>query len=236
MSANESASNPGNKPGNDLVLPERSIRNREPFVSLALYHLFKWSVVSPVLHGYWRGRIYGAKKVPRKGPLIVVANHASNVDPPLLANCMRRPVSFMAKESLFQVPVLAPAIRAYGAYPVKRGSADRSAIREAMKQLENGWAVGIFLQGVRTPDGRVTSPKLGAAMIAAKAQVPLLPVSLWGTEKILGKGSSFPKPSAVTVRIGEPIAPPVTSKDKAELRAITQRCADEINALHALGR
>ncbi len=209
--------------------------NREPFVSLALYHLFKWSIVSPVLHGYLRGRIYGAKRVPLEEPLIVVANHASNFDPPLLANCMRRPVSFMAKESLFEVPVFAPAIRAYGAYPVKRGSADRSAIRAALTQLENGWAVGIFLQGVRTPDGRVTSPKLGAALIAAKAQVPLLPVSLWGTERILQKGSAFPRPAPVTIRIGELIPPPV-EKDKAMLKAVTERCVDEIHALHELGR
>lgn len=209
--------------------------NREPFISLALYHLFKWSVVSPVLHGYLRGRVYGAKTVPMDGPLIVVANHASNFDPPLLSNCMRRPVSFMAKESLFEVPVLAPAIRAYGAYPVKRGSADRSAIRAALKQLEDGWAVGIFLQGVRSPDGRISEPKLGAALIAAKAQVPLLPVSLWGTQNILKKGSALPRPCEVTVRIGEAIAPPTTSS-KDELKAITQRCTDEIHALHALGR
>ena len=210
-------------------------QNREPFVSLALYHLFKWSIVSPLLHSYLRGRIYGAKKVPLSGPLIVVANHASNFDPPLLANCTKRPVSFMAKESLFKVPVFAPAIRAYGAYPVKRGSADRSAIRAALTQLENGWAVGVFLQGVRTPDGRISSAKLGAALIAAKAQVPLLPVSLWGTEKILPKGSALPKPAPVTVRIGELIPPPV-EKDKEALRAVTQRCVDEIHALHDLGR
>jgi len=210
-------------------------KDREPFTSLALYHLFKWSVVSPMLHGYLRGRIYGAKKVPKQGPLIVVANHGSNVDPPLLSNCVGRPVSFMAKESLFNVPVLAPAIKAYGAYPVKRGSADRSAIRAALQQLEDGWAIGIFLQGVRTPDGRITSPKLGAALIAAKAQVPLLPVSLWGTEKILARGSKVPKPSPVTVRIGEVIPPPVNG-DKADLKAITQQCVDDIHALHDLGR
>lgn len=211
------------------------LRDREPPVSLLLYHLFKWSVVSPMLHAYFRGRIYGVENVLRKGPLIVVANHASDFDPPILSNCVGRPVSFMAKEELFRVPVLGQAIRAYGAYPVKRGSADRSAIRAAMAQLEAGWAVGIFLQGTRTPDARIPAPKLGAAMIAAKMQVPLLPVSLWGTQAIIHKGAKFPRSVPVTVRIGEAITPP-TSGDRAELEAVTQRCVDVIHAMHDLGR
>jgi 1-acyl-sn-glycerol-3-phosphate acyltransferase len=212
------------------------MRSREPVISLVLYHLFKWSVVSPVLHAYFRGRIYGAENVPQQGPLIVVANHASDFDPPILANCLRRPVSFMAKEELFKVPVLAPAIRAYGAYPVKRGSADRSAIRAALQQLEQGWAVGIFLQGTRTPDGRIPAPKLGAALIAAKAQVPLMPVSIWGTHRILPRGTKFPKPLPITVRIGQPIAPPTDTRDKQVLETVTQTCTDQIHQMHDLGR
>lgn len=209
--------------------------DREPLVSLALYHLFKWSVVSPMLHTYLRGQIHGAEHVPPKGRLLVVANHASDFDPPIVSNCVQRPVSYMAKEELFKVPVLGQAIRLYGAYPVKRGSADRSAIRAALAQLEAGWAVGVFLQGTRTPDARISVPKLGAALLAAKAQAPLLPVSLWGTEAILVKGSKFPRPASVTVRIGEVISPP-TSTDREELEAITQQCVAVIHALHDLGR
>lgn len=210
-------------------------RQREPFISLALYHLFKWSVVSPTLHFYLRGRIYGAEQVPQQGPLVIVSNHASDFDPPILSNCVRRPVAYMAKQELFQVPVLGRLIRWYGAYPVRRGAPDRSAIRAALASLEQGWAVGVFLQGTRTPDGRITEPKLGAAMIAAKAQVPLLPVSLWGTEKVLGKGSTVPRSVPVTVRIGEPIAPP-TAGDRQALTEVTQRCAEVINTMHGLGR
>ncbi|MBD0335867.1 MAG: 1-acyl-sn-glycerol-3-phosphate acyltransferase, partial [Cyanobacteria bacterium Co-bin13] len=180
-------------------------RSREPLTSLLLYHLFKWSVVSPMLHVYFRSRIYGANHVPRQGKLVVVANHASDFDPPILSSCVRRPVSYMAKEELFRVPVLSPAIRLYGAYPVKRGSADRSALREAMKQLDQGWAVGIFLQGTRTANGRIPAPKLGAALIAAKTQTPLLPVSIWGTHLIF-KQSKWPRPTPLTIRIGQPIA------------------------------
>lgn len=210
-------------------------RSREPFVSLLLYYAFKWSVVSPVLHVYFRGRVYGAENVPQNGPLVVVSNHASDFDPPILSCCIRRPVAYMAKEELFQIPVFSRAIELYGAYPVKRGSADRSALRAAMKYLEAGWAAGIFLQGTRTSDGKITEPKLGAALIAAKTNAPLLPVSLWGTHKIIQEGSAIPRLVPVTVRIGQAIAPP-TSTNKAELLAVTQQCATAIADLHDLGR
>ncbi len=210
-------------------------KSREPIESLLLYYLFKWSIVSPMLHLYFRGRIYGAENVPNEGPLVVVSNHASDFDPPILSNCMRRPVAFMAKEELFKVPILKQAITLYGAYPVKRESADRSAIRSAINSLQNGWATGVFLQGTRTPDGRITEPKLGAALIAAKAKAPLLPVSLWGTHAISIKGLLVPQPVPLTIRIGKLIDAPASS-DRAELEALTQRCATEINAMHDLGR
>lgn len=207
---------------------------REPTISLLLYHLFKWSIVSPTLHLYFHGRIYGAEHVPRQGPLVVVSNHASDFDPPILSNCVGRPVAYMAKQELFRVPVLGTLIRWYGAYPVKRESADRSAIRAALACLETGWAAGIFLQGTRTPDGRIRAPKLGAALIAAKTQAPILPVSLWGTHSIVQKGP-VPRPVPVTVRISQPISPP-SSTNRDELESVTQQCMTAIHALHDLGR
>jgi 1-acyl-sn-glycerol-3-phosphate acyltransferase len=210
-------------------------KNREPFTSLALYHLLKWSVVSPALHTYFRVKIYGAEKVSKLGGLIAVSNHASYCDPPFLSNCVGRPVAFMAKEELFRIPVFKQAIKLYGAYPVKRSTSDRQALRAAMEAIETGWIAAVFLQGTRVKDGRIVEPKLGAAWIAAKTQVPLLPISLWGTEKILSKGSPFPRPVPVTIRIGDAIAPP-KSTNKAELQAVTEECAKVINSLHDLGR
>lgn len=209
-------------------------RSREPLPSLLLYHLFKWSVVSPMLHGYFQGKIYGAENVPQQGPLVVVSNHASDFDPPILSCCMRRPVAYMAKEELFKVPVLRQAILLYGAYPVNRGSADRSAIRSALHYLEQGWITGIFLEGTRTKDARIHKPKLGAALIAAKAKVPLLPVSLWGTEAIAQKGSALPKRVPLTIRVGE-LLPAPSSTDRGELEAMTQTCMEKIHAMHDLG-
>ena len=210
-------------------------KDREPLISLALYRLLKWAIVSPTLHTYFQGRIYGAENVPQTGKLVVVSNHASDFDPMFLSDAVQRPVAYMAKEELFQIPVLKQAIALYGAYPVKRGSADRSAIRAAIASLDQGWAAGVFITGTRTPDGRVIDPKLGAALIAAKAQAPLLPVSLWGTHAIAHKGSAIPRSVPITIRIGE-IIPPPTSGDRQELETITQHCAEAINQMLDLGR
>ncbi|AFY52713.1 1-acyl-sn-glycerol-3-phosphate acyltransferase [Rivularia sp. PCC 7116] len=210
-------------------------KNREPFASLLLYRAFKYSVVNPMLRVYFRGRIYGAENVPRNGPLVIVSNHASNFDPPIVSNSVRRPVSYMAKEELFKIPVLKQVIELYGAYPVNRGSSDRNAIRKALEYLNNGWAVGIFLQGTRTKDGRITDPKKGAALIAAKAKAPLIPVCLCGTQDIEQKGYAIPQRVPVTVRIGELISPP-NSTTKEDLAAVTEKCTVEINKLHDLGR
>ena len=188
-----------------------------------------------MLQVYFRGRVYGAEHVPLEGPLLVVSNHASYFDPPILSCCVGRPVAYMAKEELFHIPVLGRAIQLYGAYPVSRGAADRSAIRSALKYLEAGWATGVFLQGTRTLDGRITEPKMGAALIAAKAKAPLLPVSLWGSEGILQKGSAMPQAVPVTVRIGQVIDAP-SSTDREDLQTVTQQCVVAIQALHDLGR
>lgn len=209
-------------------------RNREPVNNLILYRFLKWSVIVPILHFYFRGRTYGIENVPKEGPLVIVSNHASDLDPPIVSVCMRRPVAYMAKEELFKVPILKQIITLYGAYPVQRGSADRSAIRSALNSLEQGWAAGIFLQGTRTPDGKITEPKLGAALIAAKAKVPLLPVCVWGTHAVERQGliaNSVP----ITVRIGELIPPP-ESTNRKELETLSQKCADIINKMHDLGR
>ena len=209
-------------------------REREPVVNLVLYHLFRGSIVDPLFRLYFRGRIYGREKVPRSGAAIAVSNHASYFDPPILSNGIGRPVAFMAKEELFRVPILKTGIRLYGAYPVNRAGSDRTAIRSAIKVIQSGWITGIFLEGTRTEDGRIATPKLGAALIAAKTQVPLIPVSLWGTEKIVA-GSSLPRPVPVTIRIGDVIDPPRSTK-KEELIAITEKCTSIINSMLDLGR
>ncbi|GAB4215579.1 MAG: lysophospholipid acyltransferase family protein [Synechococcales cyanobacterium] len=207
-----------------------------PPVAWLLYWLLKWLVVNPIFRLLFLGHSYGGQTVPRSGPMIMVSNHASHLDPPLLSNCVRRPVAFMAKEELFRVPLLRQVIRLYGAYPVRRGGADRKALQAAKQALHQGWAVGIFLNGTRALDGRIDTPHLGAALIAAQTQVPLLPVALWGTERIQPKGQRWPRLLApITVRVGSPIAPP-TSTDRPELERVTAECVRQIHQLLDQGR
>lgn len=209
---------------------------REPWPNLVTYHLFKWLFVSPVLHGLYRGRIYGAENVPRSQALIVVSNHASNFDPPIVSNCVERPVAFMAKAELFKVPILKQAIQLYGAYPVHRGRLDRAALDRATERLNNHWAIGIFLSGSRSSDGRIHHAHQGAALLSAYTQTPLLPVALWGTEKIQPSGQKYPRMGCpVSVRIGKPIAPAVGS-DRETLALTTAACVEAIHALLDEGR
>jgi 1-acyl-sn-glycerol-3-phosphate acyltransferase len=210
-------------------------RDRESLVSLFLYHAFKQPFINPFFYTYLQGKVEGTENIPLKGGFVVASNHGSNYDPPLLSGAVKRPVAYMAKEELFEIPIFKQAIELYGAYPVKRGAVDRNTIRAALKYLENGWGVGIFISGTRTPDGRVADPKPGAALIAAKAQVPILPVCLWGNHLIERQGKKLPQSTPVTIRIGKLIEPPTSTK-RSELDRVTDICKTAINRLHDLGR
>ena len=178
----------------------------------------------------FRGRVIGRRNVPMQGSLVVVANHGSHLDPPLLGHALGRPVAFMAKEELFRVPLLGPLIRALAAYPVKRGASDREAIRTATARLNEGWATGVFLDGTRQADGRINQPMPGAALLAARSGSPLLPVAIINSHRALGTGQSMPRLVPIQLRIGEPVPPPA-SRRKPDLEATTLELQRRINAL-----
>jgi len=159
-----------------------------------------------------------------------VANHGSHLDPPLLGHALGRPVSFMAKAELFSIPMLGRLIRACGAYPVKRGASDREAIRTATGRLNEGWAIGVFLDGTRQSDGRVNHPMPGAALLAARSGAPLLPVAILNSHRALGVGRSLPRLVRLEIRIGCPVPAPA-SRRKPDLEATTRELQRRINAL-----
>ena len=195
-----------------------------------MYQLVSYLLVFPVFRGLLRGHTNGNALVPLQGPLVVVANHGSHLDPPFLGHALGRPVAFMAKAELFRIPILGDIIRACGAYPVKRGASDREAIRTATARLDEGWAIGVFLDGTRQSDGRVNQPRPGAALLAARSGAPLLPVAIINSHRVLGTGRGWPRLLPVALRIGEPIPAP-TGRKKPELEATTRELQRRINAL-----
>jgi len=156
---------------------------------------------------YTRITVVGLENLPMTGPLIIAANHLNDVDPGILCTRIRRPIVFMAKIELFRVPGLAQFLRAFGAFPVKRGEADLSALRNANVALEKGMAVCIFPEGTREgPDEQLAEAWPGAALIAQRANATILPVAIHGSGKLaLPKMFLYPYRKAhITLTIGEP--------------------------------
>ncbi len=129
-------------------------------------------------------RIEGAARVPRRGPLLVVANHTSNVDPLLLARAMPRPLAFLAKEELFHPMPWGWALRAAGIIPVRRGHADRQALDAALEVLRAGGALVVFPEGTRSVEGGLQAAQPGAGLLASRSGALVLPVALLGTERL----------------------------------------------------
>jgi len=128
----------------------------------------------------WRMRVSGAQNVPAAGPLIIACNHISYFDPPLLGTACPRRIRYMAKASLFEIPVLGPLIRGFGAYPVDSTGAPMAAIRRSVDQLRAGQAIGIFPEGTRNLDGTV-QPHQGVALLASLGRAPVVPACVIGT-------------------------------------------------------
>ncbi len=158
-------------------------------------------------------RCEGVENIPKEGAVIVAPNHKSNFDPPLIGICSPRIVHYMAKEELFEKPILAPILRFFGTFPVKRGSIDRAAIRQAMKEIKNGEPLGIFPEGTRVHGNKIGRFHDGMASLALMTGTPVLPVAVIGSE-------TFPKKKGpLAVIFGKPI--PVT-KQKTSPEAITE--------------
>lgn len=162
---------------------------------------FLRNVFRAMLWFFWRWRVEGLNNFPASGPVVVVSNHASLWDPIAVACALPRQVHFMAKEELFQYPLLGNILNRVGTFPVKRGQPDRTAIRRSLELLENNRVLGLFPEGTRSRTGELQKPHPGAAMIALKARAAVVPVACVGT---VGLWKKIFKPSAVVVKISPP--------------------------------
>ncbi len=172
-----------------------------------------------------RLEVTGRENIPERGPLLLMANHRSYLDPPLVAYAVyKRPVFFMAKAELFTTPVLGRLIKHWGnAFPVKRGKADLTALKTALEVLKKGELVCIFPEGQRAPAGRFIRPKWGAGMVALKARVPIVPCLIEGSEALIGKERFVSGIPRVKISFGEPF-----QLDLEDRKENYQRAADMI--------
>jgi 1-acyl-sn-glycerol-3-phosphate acyltransferase len=195
------------------------------------YHLIA-AVSWPVLYGLFRLEAQGLQRLPAEGGFVLAANHTSNLDPwPLgLPLWPRRQLFFMAKVELFN-PVLAPFLRAGGAFPVRRGEADIEAIGTAVRICTEGGIVAMFPEGTRRAKGLRKKfehrPRTGSARIALGAQVPLVPAAIKGTDRLA-------RVAKLKVAYGDPV--PLDDLEALPTReaqhAATARLMEDIYRLH----
>jgi 1-acyl-sn-glycerol-3-phosphate acyltransferase len=144
----------------------------------------------------------GRENVPATGAVLLAANHSSVLDPPLIGSATDRQLSFLAKAELFDLPLLGGLIRRVNARPIRREGADPSALRTAMRVLEDGGALLIFPEGTRGDEGIIRSAKTGAGMLAVLSGAAVVPVFIKGSGRAWPRGRKLPRPARVTVTFG----------------------------------
>lgn len=183
-----------------------------------LYVLFRF-LLRVMYRLLFRLEARGLHHIPAEGPVILASNHISNLDPPTIGVLVPRKVNFMAKEELFKVPVFGPLIRAFGAFPVKRGGVSKEAIKSAITLLKEGNVLGIFPEGSRKTPG---AAKKGTAMIAVRSGATIVPVAIVGGYRPFRKTLvCYGEPLDLTAIINE------SSSDMLE--QVTDAVMDRIN-------
>ena len=195
-----------------------------------IYELVSKLFVFPIYKFVFKGHLIGRDNIPQTDSFIMVSNHGSLLDPPLLGHALGRNISFMAKAELFKIPILGFIIKACGAYPVKRGIVDKNTIKIACKKLSNDNCIGIFIDGTRQKNGRVNKPKQGAALLAFKNKKLLLPVAIVNSHRLIRFKFFIPMFSKIVIKVGKPVQPPQSSS-RDELNLVTMHLKDEINNL-----
>jgi len=169
---------------------------------------------------WFRARTRGMENLPKEGGALLLMNHRSFLDPLVTGVWLTRPVSFLARDSLFRVPVVGWILRHTYVIPINRSAASTASIRETAKRLEQGFLVGIFPEGTRSTDGKLGKLRPGFLAITRRVKAPVIPVGIDGTGKAYGKGAWFPKPYRVRVVIGEPL-------DSETVERLSQRGHEE---------
>jgi 1-acyl-sn-glycerol-3-phosphate acyltransferase len=184
---------------------------------------------------YFRAEWFNAGRVPASGPVILAANHASILDPPLVGAGLERGISYLARESLFRFPGIGWVLRKWDAVPVDRDGGGARGLKAIMDRLLAGGGIILFPEGTRTLDGKLQPARSGIGLTVIKSNAPVVPVRVFGTYEAYGKDMRLPRPRKIMAKYGVPMdfaAQRAEAKvcSKARLKEIYQEIADEIMA------
>jgi 1-acyl-sn-glycerol-3-phosphate acyltransferase len=191
------------------------------------------TVVLALCRVLFRVRIVGRQHVPAEGAFILAPSHRSILDVPFAVFVTRRRVRFLAKQELFASRLGGLLFPPLGGIPVERGTTDRAALRAADEVLVEGEPLAIFPEGTRRRGPRLGDLFHGAAYLALRRQVPIVPVGIGGSEEILPSGHVVPRPHRVVVVIGEPVEPPAgaTARRRSDVLALTETMRERLQAV-----
>jgi 1-acyl-sn-glycerol-3-phosphate acyltransferase len=199
-----------------------------------LYVVFRTAVCG-FTQLYTRMKIEGKEHLPADGAYVLAPVHRSYVDTPIAACVTRRRVRFMGKDSMWKYPAVGKLISALGTFPVSRGTVDREALQRSIAVLNGGEPLVLFPEGERK-DGPTVQPLFdGAAFVAAKAGVPIIPVGIGGSDRVMPRGAKFVFPRKVRVIIGEPIRAEVGENGRSSRKAVaavTEQLHTELQQLY----
>src|SRR3989441_12851726 len=184
---------------------------------------------------YFRWRVYTRERVPQAGRVILAANHASFLDPPLVGAGVRRGINYLARENLFRFPVVGWVLRKWNSVPVNREGGGAKGLRAILDRLLAGGAIILFPEGTRGRDGKLQPARSGIGLTVIKSTAPVVPVRVFGTFEAFNRHMRFPRPYGVAVKFGQPILFARLRAEakvcaKSRLKEIYQEVADEILA------
>src|SRR5436190_6803185 len=164
-----------------------------------------WCLSRLVFATYFHWRVYHPERVPLSGRVILAANHASFIDPPLVGAGLKRDINYLARESLFRFPVAGAILRAVNCVPVDRDGGGATGLKAILGRLLAGGGIILFPEGTRTRDGRLQPARSGIGLTVIKSDAPVVPVRVFGTYAAYGRHRKFPRPRPVAVKYGQPI-------------------------------
>lgn len=212
----------------EVDLLERAFATGDKASSLRFYRVVR-RIVRSVLFPYFDLVVSDEHHLDLPGPAIIAPVHRSHLDSPLVASLSERRMRAIGKESLFRPPVVRWVCAALGAIPVKRGEADREALKAAKALLDRGESMFVFPEGGRQSQHEVGELFVGAAWLASKTGAHVIPVGISGTAEALGEGARFPRRKRVGIAVGEPMQAPSGIDGKRvgrdQLRAFTAELA-----------